>query len=131
MMPDVLVVDDEEGWVGDLSRLVDPNRFKVEGFTDFDEALDYVVKKSGDIYACFVDMKPMRVVPRDPTDEERRLLATPEKIFKEAKSRAWVDRFYFISAHKSEYDNAVLERTGAKYIDKEILGKEIQMILSE
>ncbi len=133
MKKDILLVDDEEKWVRLMSRKVKKTRFNPIEFTDFYRALDYVIEKAGDLYACFVDMKP---ILKDPTtmqitDEERNLLETPEKMYNEARSRGASDRFYFISAHKSEYDEGVLERTGAGFIQKIDLRKKISEILGE
>jgi hypothetical protein len=130
-MKDVLVVDDDGEFLSDLSILIDRDDLNISAFTDFDQALGYVVEKVGDIYVCLVDMKPMRTVPDEKrmTDEDRRLLQVPEEICREVQSRGWGDQFYFMSNHRSEYDNTVLQRTGAKFVKKGELSKRLDGIL--
>ncbi|MCR4327414.1 MAG: hypothetical protein NUV46_02435 [Nanoarchaeota archaeon] len=133
MKRNVLLVDDESKWVKLMSSGVSRRGFNPVEFTDFYGALDYVVLQAGSIYACFVDMKPIPKVPEECfiTDVERELLQAPEKLFYEAKSKGAVERFYFISAHKSEYDEAVLQRTGAGFIEKVRLNQRIAEVLTD
>jgi hypothetical protein len=133
MKQDILLVDDQEKWVRHMSNIVSRTRFNPVGFTDFYVALNYVIEKAGDWYACFVDMKPILKVPGESviTDEERELLKTPERIFDAAKSKGFDNRFYFISNHISKHDKGVLERTGTGFIQKPYLSERISEILGE
>jgi hypothetical protein len=63
------------------------------------------------------------------TDEVRRLLQMPERICHEVQSKGLGDRFYFMSAHKSPHDEAVLRKTGAKFISKYGLPEMLEIIL--
>ena len=119
MENDVLIVDDEKDWVDTISEMVDIYNGNPIGYTDFNDALEFVVERVGNIYACFVDMKPLRVFEGDNlTESDKQTLELPEKIFYAVKEKGWNDNFYFISAHKSENDIKVLGRTKANYIDK-------------
>ena len=133
MAREILLVDDDEELVSDITELFESPEIKIFPYTDFRNALDYVVTKVGDVYACFVDMKPIVKIPGESeiSDAEMELLKLPEEIFYKAKSRGWAERFYFISAHRSWYDNQVLERTGAGFISKGKLLEGMKQVLNE
>ena len=98
------------------------------------EALAYLRERLEPPLAYFIDMKPYDEdsfpggVIRWPE------LEIPEEIFNYAFSMGWTNNFYFMSAHRSTYDNFVLDRTGADFILKhdpdESLYRELEKIAS-
>lgn len=131
MTKDVLIVDDEKEYLDTIHHIIKPKRqnFNLISYTDFYDALDFVIKRRRRIYACFVDMKPILVMPDKCTKEDKQLLEVPENIFYAVASKGWDGNFYFFSTNKSTHDEEVLRRTGAKYFDKSDILKQFGKIL--
>lgn len=131
MKLDVLLVDDENSWLEVMSYIVDSEVFNSIEFSDFNKALNYVEKKVGSIYACFVDMKPLNNFGNSPEDYQKTILELPEKIFYSSRNKIFKNNFYFISSHKSDHDKEVLKKTNANFINKSDLFENMSGVLSK
>ena len=130
MYKDVLIVDDELDWIDLISEIVEYYSHNPIGFSNFYDVINFIKKRDEAFYACFIDMKPLRFFNKQYLKkEEKELLETPEKIYNIIKSKNWDKNFYFMSSHKSEHDEKVLERTNAKFIEKSDLSKKLEEIL--
>ena len=120
MNNEILFVDDDTFSIEVYSYLLTRKGYHVSEYSDFDKALEYVQALQKSPVYSFVDMKPLSLleIGRSLSEEQKRILTLPEKIFECFKSKSWERGFYFITGGTSSHNRQVLNRTGANCLGK-------------
>jgi len=129
-MKEIIIVDDSPTYLVNAREIAEDLGLKPITFDKPSEALAYLKTRENAPWGCIVDMKPYGVIPKDFSLDEYPESPIPEQIFNYVKERKWTENFYFITGGLSDYDQGVIDRTGAKYFLKEgeLLSRLEQML---
>ena len=126
---DIIFFDDDRARIFFYDDRAEELGFVLYSFNIASEALDHLKQRSDGPLAYFIDMKPYLEPEGGFTGRENEYpeLPIPEEIFNYVRSCGWsTNHFYFVSGHRSAYNDEVLKRTRAKFIDKQLMFDKLE-----
>ena len=118
MSNDIIIVDDDRIILDSIVESLTEFGFNALGFELPSEALAHLKEREYAPFGYLIDMKPYGFIPYNFNFVEYPESPIPEMIFEFVKEKEWQRNFYFMTAGVSDYDCAVLNRTGAEYMTK-------------
>jgi len=115
---EVIIVEDDIDLKNIYSVVLRRSSYNVRDFEKPSDAYSHINSLEVSPYACFVDMKPYKIIPKNFNPNEFPELVFPEKIGKLIHEKGWQGRFYFMTQGFSEYDSGVIKRVGANFLLK-------------